>query len=83
MFSSPDSDKFAIYHSYLNYPSKFNFDTRLIKINWELKNDDKENYIESCDDFLRLVTKFYGEFHPIFSVLYDTFSNHHLAYDNF
>ena len=44
----------------MNYPSKFNFDTRLIKINWELKNDDRESYIESCDDFLRLVTKFYG-----------------------
>lgn len=51
----------------------------LIEIKWYLKLKMREQYIKSCNDFLKMTTKFYGEFHPIFSQLYDLFSAYHLT----
>lgn len=55
---------------------------RLLHIKRDLQEDNKENYVAECEDFLRLATKYYGEFHLIFSALYDTFSNHHLIQES-
>lgn len=50
-----------------------------MEIKWYLKYKDRENYVQKCDQFIRAATKYFGEFHPIFSELYDLFSSYHLG----
>lgn len=61
-------------------PSRTSFDLGLIEVKWLLKLKAKEKYIQCCDEFIQKATKFYGEFHPIFSELYDVFSAYHSSH---
>lgn len=51
----------------------------MAEIKWYLKYKDRQNYIAKCDEFITNATKYYGDFHPIFSELYDIFSSYHLG----
>ena len=48
-----------------------------MEIKWQLKGRSREGYIKSCDQFISIASKFFGEFHPVFSELYDVFSTYH------
>jgi hypothetical protein len=50
-----------------------------MQIKWALKLKDREQYIKICDYYIRIASKYYGEFHPIFSELYELFSAYHLT----
>jgi tetratricopeptide (TPR) repeat protein len=65
--------------SSLSGPSRSCFDLLLMEIKWHLKYKDRENYIKKCDQFIGVATKYFGEFHPIFSELYDLFSSYHIS----
>jgi tetratricopeptide (TPR) repeat protein len=56
------------------------FNTRMVEIKWLLRLKEKEQYVQKCTEFITLATKFYGEFHPIFSELYDLFSAYHSSH---
>jgi hypothetical protein len=48
-------------------PSRGLFDLLLMEIKWQLKTNSRDGYIKSCDQFIRTASKFFGEFHPVFS----------------
>lgn len=64
-------------------PSRITFDIGLIEVKWLLKLKIKEKYIKSCDELIQKATKFYGEYHPIFSELYDIFSAYHSSHGEY
>lgn len=48
-------------------PSRGLFDLLLMAVKWQLKSGSQEGYIKSCDEFINAASKFFGEFHPVFS----------------
>lgn len=54
-----------------------------MQVKWALRNDHKDEYIKICDFYIRIATKYFGEFNPIFSELYDLFSAYHLTCSEF
>jgi tetratricopeptide (TPR) repeat protein len=50
-----------------------------MSIKWALKQSEREEYIRLCDAYIRTATKHFGEYHPVFSELYELFSAYHLS----
>jgi tetratricopeptide (TPR) repeat protein len=60
-------------------PSRAGFEVMLVEVKWWLKLRRRDQYIRACNEFIRQASRLYGEFHPVFSLLYDIFSAYHLG----
>lgn len=48
-----------------------------MELKWHLRNKKKEKYIKQFTNILTQISMYFGDFHPLLSDLYDTFSLYH------